>query len=191
MSDDIIDHLAGIAPGSNLDALRHRRPATRDNADLAFRLLFEPEDPAGVNRTERLSLGLFVAALHRDDALTRLFADRVADAQTSDAVIALAHRAAATGPFGSYPSGPLSAEDTTGAVFTADADIRAVFGDRLAAGFEHVHLLVFRPRDASASALKRLTAAGWTADDAVTLSQIVAFLAFQIRVVAGLKLLAA
>lgn len=191
MSDDIIDHLAGIAPGSPLDALRRRRPATRDNADLAFRLLFEPDDPAGVTPAERIALGLFVAALHRDDTLTRLFIDRLADGQTSDAIVALVRRAAATGPFGTYPPGPLSAEDTTGAVFTADADIRAVFGDRLAAGFEHVHLLVFRPRDASASALKRLTAAGWTADDAVTLSQIVAFLAFQIRVVAGLKLLAA
>jgi CMD domain protein len=191
MSDDIIDHLAGIAPGSHLDALRRRRPATRDNADLAFRLLFEPEDAAGVTRAERLSLGLFVAALHQDDGLTRLFADRLADAQTSNAVTALAHRAAATGPFGSYPPGPLSVEDTTGAVFTANTDIRAVFGERLAAGFEHVHLLVFRPRDASADALKRLTAAGWSTDDAVTLSQIVAFLAFQIRVVAGLKLLAA
>lgn len=190
MSDDIIDHLAGIAPGSDLDALRRRRPATRDNAELAFRLLFAPEDPAGVPQGERLAIGLFVAALHRDDTLTRLFADRL-DAQTSDAVAALAHRAAATGPFGRYPAGPLSAEDTTGAVFTADADIRAVFGERLAAGFEHVHLLVFHPRDASVSALQRLTAAGWTADDAVTLSQIVAFLAFQIRVVAGLKLLAA
>lgn len=191
MSDDIIDHLAGIAPGSPLDALRRRRPATRDNAELAFRLLFLPEDPAGVTRAERLSLGLFVAALHRDEDLTRLFADRLADAQASDAVIALARRAAATGPFGRYPPGPLSAEDTTGAVFAADADIRAVFGERLAAGFEHVHLLVFRPRDASAAALQRLTAASWSADDAVTLSQIVAFLAFQIRVVAGLKRLAA
>jgi uncharacterized protein YciW len=34
-------------------------------------------------------------------------------------------------------------------------------------------------------------AAGWSADGIVTLSQLVSFLAFQVRVVAGLSVLAA
>lgn len=195
MPTDIIDHLAGIAPNSVLDGLRQRRPATRDNAELAFRLLFEPDDAASPSCGERLALGLFVAALHRDDALARLFADRLAatadGARLADAVVALAERTATEGPYGAYPPGPLSAEDKPGPVFAPSGDERAALGDRLTAGFAQVHLLVFRPRDASAAALEHLGAAGWSADDIVTLSQIVAFLAFQIRVVAGLKRLAA
>jgi len=53
------------------------------------------------------------------------------------------------------------------------------------------HLLVFHPRDASREALQALIDAGWSTADIVTLSQIVAFLTFQIRVAAGLRALAA
>jgi CMD domain protein len=66
-----------------------------------------------------------------------------------------------------------------------------VLGRRLTAALEHAHLLVFHPRDASAAALQKLLDAGWSTTDIVTLSQLVSFLAFQIRVVAGLRTLAA
>ena len=62
---------------------------------------------------------------------------------------------------------------------------------RLAAALEHAHLLVFRPRDADPAALQALIGAGWSTDSIVTLSQLVAFLSFQIRAVAGLRALAA
>ena len=51
-------------------------------------------------------------------------------------------------------------------------------------------MLVFHPRDATSDALKSLLDAGWSTTDVVTLSQIVAFLSFQIRVVVGLRTLA-
>ena len=60
----------------------------------------------------------------------------------------------------------------------------------LAAAFDHMHLLVFHPRDAAPAALQALLDAGWSTTDIVTLSQIAAFLSFQIRVVAGLRALA-
>ena len=50
--------------------------------------------------------------------------------------------------------------------------------------------LVFHPRDAAPALLQELLDAGWTTADIVTLSQIAAFLSFQIRVVAGLRVLA-
>ena len=53
-----------------------------------------------------------------------------------------------------------------------------------------MHLLVFHPRDAEPAALQALLDAGWSTTDIVTLSQITAFLSFQIRVVAGLRTLA-
>ncbi|MFT4004057.1 MAG: CMD domain protein, partial [Rhizobium sp.] len=75
-------------------------------------------------------------------------------------------------------------------VYEVTSENRDALGPKLAAALEHSHLLVFRPREASAAALQKLLDAGWTATGIVTLSQIVAFLAFQIRVVAGLKALA-
>ena len=77
-----------------------------------------------------------------------------------------------------------------GPIYRVDADTRRVLGRRLAAAFEHVHLLVFHPRDATPEALQALLDAGWSTTGIVTLSQIVAFLSFQVRVVAGLRTLA-
>jgi CMD domain protein len=70
------------------------------------------------------------------------------------------------------------------------APIRPALGPRLAAAFEHVHMLVFHPRDAAPASLQALLDAGWSTTGIVTLSQIVAFLSFQIRVVIGLRTLA-
>ena len=58
---------------------------------------------------------------------------------------------------------------------------------RLAAALDHAHMLLFHPRDAAPEWLQRLVDAGWTTPAIVTLSQLVAFLSFQIRVVAGLR----
>ena len=57
--------------------------------------------------------------------------------------------------------------------------------------FNHLHLLIFHPRDAAPGALQELLDAGWSTTGIVTLSQIAAFLSFQIRVVAGLRALTA
>jgi len=64
-----------------------------------------------------------------------------------------------------------------------------VLGGRLSAAFAHGHMLVFHPRDASPASLQALRDAGWSKTDIVTLSQLVAFLAFQIRAIAGLRAL--
>jgi CMD domain protein len=93
------------------------------------------------------------------------------------------------GPYGSFPAGPLSREDSPGPTYHVSPEIRDAVGPRLAAAFDHVHMLVFHPRDAAPAALQPLLTAGWSTTGIVTLSQIVAFLAFQIRVAAGLRIL--
>jgi uncharacterized protein YciW len=52
-------------------------------------------------------------------------------------------------------------------------------------------MLVLHPRDAAPPSLQALLDAGWSTSDIVTLSQLVSFLSFQIRVVAGLKVMTA
>ena len=191
---DVIDLLAGIEPGSPLDAVRAKRAQARENVQKSYLALFRPETPGTVTAEERYAVATFVAGLHRQPAVTGFYASglrALGKARLAEAVDGEIPRGAAEGPYGRYPAGPLSREDRDGPVYAVAEESRTVLGHRLAAAFEHAHLLVFRPRDAAAGALQRLLDAGWSTTDIVTLSQLVSFLAFQIRVVAGLRTLAA
>jgi CMD domain protein len=191
---DVIDTLVGIATGSPLDAVRARRPEARTHAQASYRALFAPEVPGDVTAQERFAVGSFVTGLHGEAAIAAFYAvglsARGASASLREAVDAAIAEARAHGPYGSYPAGPLSREDTAGPVYRVGEKTRRALGPRLAAAFEHMHLLVLHPRDADSPALQALLNAGWSATDIVTLSQIAAFLSFQIRVVVGLRTLA-
>jgi len=63
---DVIDRLAGIKPGSALDAIRNRRPDARSQAQASYRALFAPEIPGQVTATERFAVAAFVTGLHGD-----------------------------------------------------------------------------------------------------------------------------
>ena len=76
-------------------------------------------------------------------------------------------------------------------IYRVATDRKPVLGARLAAALEHAHLLVFRPRDAAPAAMQALLDAGWSTTAIVTLSQLVAFLSFQVRSVVGLRTLGA
>ena len=197
---DVIDRLAGIQPGDALDAIRAHRPQARLHAQQSYIALFEPTAPAPGEPTQfslaqRFAVAVFVAGLHGEADLVDFYAQglsRQAGAQSlRDVVAAEAVEAAVRGPYGRFPAGPLSAEDLPGPRHAVSQGHRAVLGDRLSAALVHAHLLVLHPRDAEASHLQALLDAGWSTTDIVTLSQLVAFLSFQIRVVAGLQALAA
>jgi CMD domain protein len=190
---DVIDQLVGIEPGSRLDALRAQRPQARANAERSYRELFEPSEAVALALDERLAVAAFVAGLHRAEAPTRHYLDRLRThaPKFADSVTAAVASAAVAGPYGRYPSSALRSETLDGPIWRADAALVAALGPRLAAALEHAHALVFHPRDASPEALDALLKAGLSATGIVTLSQIVAFLAFQIRVIEGLRVLAA
>lgn len=60
----------------------------------------------------------------------------------------------------------------------------------LDAGLAHADMLVLRPHEAAPSHLRALEQAGWDTDGIVTLSQLISFLTFQLRVAHGLRALA-
>ena len=192
---DIIDFLAGIEPGSRLDGLRAQRPETRLNAQKSYEALFEPEHWGSVTPAERFAAAAFVAGLHKAAAIRSYYSSKLQDEPHGSALVAVIDaeidRGNARGPYGHYPAGPLSREDKPGFVYEVSGESRNLLDPKLSAALEHIHLLVFRPREASAGALQKLLDAGWTTTGIVTLSQLVAFLAFQIRVVTGLKALTA
>ncbi|GAA1320783.1 alkylhydroperoxidase domain protein [Leucobacter albus] len=194
-SSDLIDLLAGITPGSALAGLRERRAQAREHAQLSFNALLEPEHPGTFTLAERYAVALFVAQLHGFAEAEEFYADVLGD--EAPALVSLlsgpdgvAAAAIAAGPRGAYREPGLFAESTAAAQWQPDAADAAAVGERLAAALAHAHLLVTRPREATPAALRSLAGAGWSADDIVSLSQLVSFLAFQLRTAWGLRAIA-
>src|SRR3569623_1054988 len=152
---DIIDTLAGIAPGSALDAIRARRLQARENAQKSYLSLFEPIDAGDFSLAERAAVAAFVTGLHGETPVATFFRDKLAaipdGARLAEAIDAESARGRTSGPYGSFPAGPLSVENTAGLIYRVSAAGKPVLGARLTAALEHAHLLVFRPRDAAAS----------------------------------------
>ncbi|KYH01434.1 CMD domain protein [Bradyrhizobium sp. DOA1] len=192
---DIIDTLAGIEPGSALDAIRAHRLQARENAHKSYLALFEPIDASDFSLAERFAVAAFVTGLHRESPVASFYREKLA-ATTDGAALAEAiqveiERGRTSGPYGAFPAGPLSIENKAGLIYRVSAERKPELGARLVAAFEHAHLLVFRPRDAASADMKALLAASWSTTGIVTLSQLVAFLSFQLRIVSGLRTLAA
>ncbi|TGN88314.1 CMD domain protein [Bradyrhizobium yuanmingense] len=194
-TQDIIDTLAGIEPGSTLDAIRARRLQARENAQKSYLALFEPVDAGDFSLAERAAVAAFVTGLHGQSPVAAFYRDKLAatayGAPLLDAINAEIERGKTSGPYGAYPAGPLSIENKAGLIYRVSAERKPVLGARLVAALEHAHLLLFHPRDAASTDMKALLAAGWSSTGIVTLSQLVAFLSFQVRVVSGLRTLAA
>lgn|SRR5699024_2066272 len=175
---DIINQLAGI-DDAEIIALRERRPDAVANAQISFEALLEPQDPGTFSYAERYAVAAFVAGVAQSGRAATFYLDLLADEAEDDLVAALQQAITAgttTGPF-------------HGGEFTV-FDPQSALGQRLAAGLDFAHLLTFHPKDASPASIGHLDAAGWSADDIVSLSQLIAFLAFQQRVAHGIQVLA-
>jgi len=193
MTTDIIDRLVGVEPGSALDGLRERRAQARTNSQASYDALFTAPYETGVTGTERLAVATFVAALHGVPSVHAHYRDLLvtsASRELADLVDQVAAAAATEGPYGRFPAtADLRAEDAPGLVLSVGSAAADTLGLRLTAALEHAHLLVFRPRESSPESLASLLRAGWSTPEIVTLSQLVAFLSFQLRVVQGLTVL--
>ncbi|WP_018024438.1 alkylhydroperoxidase domain protein [Corynebacterium ulceribovis] len=184
---DIIDHLAGIT-GTDIAELRTARPDAKTNAQLAFDALLEPEEPHGFPLSERYAIASYTAGLHRDAVAEDFYLELLDDETSTEFASKLAaytRASLASGPYGTYRETGLQTENIPGPTARAGG-----FGTRLDAALDFVHLQVFHPRDSSPRAIAKLAAAGWTADQVVSLAQLVTFLAFQLRAIEGLRVLA-
>ena len=194
-TSDVLDALVGVVPGTGLDQLRRERPVTRLNVQASYEALFAVGDQGGVSQSERLALALFVTLLHGENPGAAhygvLLKEQSGGPALAEAIARQAQAARTTGPYGAYPVGPLSVEDVAGPSFSVGGTDKDVLGQRLSVLLAHAHLLVFHPRDAQPAALATLQKAGWSTSEIVTVSQIVAFLSFQIRAAHGLRLLSA
>ena len=174
---DIINELSGI--DADLIALRERRADAVANAQTSFEALLEPENPGDFSYAERYAVAAFVTGISQSGEAAKFYLDLLAD-ESDDALVAAVRAAIAAGTSaGPFHQGPFT-------IFAPDSDL----GARLAAALDLAHLLTFHPKDADPSAVGHLDAAGWSADDIVSLAQLISFLAFQQRVAHGLQVLA-
>jgi CMD domain protein len=158
---DIINQLAGVATGSALADLRAQRPEVQQYTQGSYLALLEPEDPAGVSREEREAIGLRVATLERSQVVADFHLTRLQELGVDDATIAAILQ---------FPDGdPLP--------------------DRLTAILRHADMLTCSSRSGSPGEISALREAGLTSRDMVTISQLIAYLSFEIRVLATLRAL--
>jgi CMD domain protein len=156
---DVVDTIAGLEPGSRLAELRRRRGEVFRHAQGSHDVLLLPADPGDVSRAERAAIALRVALAAKDEKLAAHYRMLLRQAGGEALIAAVEHPGA------------------------GDA------GARLAALLRHADLLAHTPRDATQADLRKLEALGLTSRDIVAVSQLIAFVSFQTRLLAGLRIL--
>jgi CMD domain protein len=156
---DVMDTLAGLPPGSPLAELRRQRPDVVKHLQGSDDVIFSPADDGGLTRAERAAAALRVAKMLRDEALKAHYRKRL------DAL---------------DPSGTLAKTVEGGAQIT---------DSRWDAILAHVDLVTRGPGSAERKDIDDLLAAGLSSHAVVSLSQLIAYVNFQSRVLAGLRAL--
>ena len=157
---DVFGILAGVEPGSLAARLRERRPNLTRFSQASYESLLEPVIDGSLSRRERELVALRVALLTPDDGLVAWHRDRlVARSETASTVSAVAE----------FPA--VSPELTS----------------REIALLRHTDLVTQRPVEAGQADIDALRFAGLSTLEIVTLSQLIAFVAYQVRVLATLR----
>ncbi len=157
ISNDIVDQLVGLAPGTQTFDVRHKRDKVAAATQGSYDALFDPALP-GLPLADRLLVALYATRITPSPLLAAHYRARAVEAGVPAADIAVAE------------SGK-------------PADAAA---PRLAAILEFTRKLIEKPVEGDEAALKTLPAAGVSTPAVVTLSQLIAFLSYQTRLVAGL-----
>ena len=157
---DLLDALVGIAADSSVAALRQQRAEIASFIQGSYNALLEPENEAGLGRVERGLMALRVAILEQSAPL-------------------IAH-------YRTYLNEQGAPAATVTAVETGNM---ATLAPRVQALIAHVDRLTLEPRVATPAHLTELKAHGLTDANIVSLSQLIAFVSFQVRAIVGLQLL--
>ena len=158
---DLQNALLGIDESSPLGALRSQRREIMGFIQSNYDALLEPADTAGVSRMERGLLALRVAVLEESQPLIEHYR-RYLSAENAPAELVAAVQKR-----------------------TLDQSL----SPRLLALLEHVDRLTLEPRAAAPHHLHALKEHGLSDANLVTISQLIAFISFQVRALVGLQLL--
>jgi CMD domain protein len=160
---DVVNAILGADENSPIVALRNQKPTLvtelQDYYDAIF--LPDPESAAAFPPADRFVVAVRVASFTGSSAVAEWYADLATSAGVESEAIS-------------------RARDTT---VEWDGD------SSLDAAIRHADLLTTRPSDASPASLQALKDAGFSPAGIVSLSQTVAFVSYQLRLIAGLRAL--
>jgi CMD domain protein len=159
---DHINELAGITPESPVAQLRAERPEVVRAAQGSYRVLLEPDEPAGVSRREREMIALRVAVLTPSPTVAASHRDRLRALGATDTELAAIEQ---------FPDG-------------------AGLSPREVAILRYADRLTREPGTARPEHIAEVKAAGLSPRDIVTIAQLIAYMSFEVRLLAGLRLLA-
>lgn len=160
--DDLVRQEAGVVAGSPLHKALLGRSDILAMTQQMHDAALQPAEPGGLSHAERAALAARMARLNADASLAT-------------------HYHALMEAVGAEPS----------VTALADPEQRASGDPRLAALAAYTDLVTRAPRDAEAGNIEALKTAGVGDADIVRLAELTAFLAYQMRVIAGLKLMRA
>ena len=157
---DAIDAILG-EDGPRVAELRRRKPELADQLQAYYRAVFEPgaDSAAALPLADRGVVAVRVASHTGSRAVADWYAGLAASAGADAATITRARDV-------SQPW----AEST-----------------RLAAAIRHADMLTIRPASSRRDDVEALKAAGFTPAGIMALSQVVAFVSYQLRLIAGLR----
>ncbi len=157
----LIEELAGVQAGSPVASALAQRAEIMGLSQASHDAVLLPRDPGGLSHAERAALAARMAGWNADPALVAHYRALLAQAGESPALAAVAA--------GESPA----------------------VEPRFAAIIRHADLLTQRTREARKEDVAALVAAGVTEPDIVRLAELAAFVNYQARVIAGLRLLGA
>lgn len=161
MTTDVINDVLGLSENSDIANLRQQRGKLQQFTQSSYEAAFRPEDPRNFSYAERAAFALRMANLWNSKELAAQY-KAVLDNEVS--------------------SGDL-VDVSNPAFMPADE------GSRLAVILRHIDLVTLSPKEATRENIERLYAAGLDDRDIVTLAGLIAFVNYQVLVIAGLKML--
>lgn len=159
MNNDVVRTQAGIGAQSQLNAVLDTRADVLEMTQATHDAALRPADPGGISHAGRAALAMRIARLHQEPGLAAHYESLMRQARASAAISRLAD--------------PAFKGD--------DAQLTAVLA--------FTDTVTQAPREATACDIQRLQQAGVSDADIVRLAELNAFLAYQIRLIAGLRLM--
>ncbi|PLC54569.1 CMD domain protein [Pollutimonas nitritireducens] len=155
---DLIDRVVGLTPDDTLHAMRHVREKVAVATQGSYELFFDPA-ASGLTIHERLLVAYQACVLSAAPGLERHYLDMLRQYDVDAAIL----DAVARNRLENLQPGRLPAL----LAFTAKLILKPIEGDR--------------------AAVQALQSAGIATPDIITLAQLIAFLSYQVRLVAGLQ----
>lgn len=158
---DVMNQLAGLSPDAKIAGVRALRPDVVRHTQGSYDTLLTPKAPAGLTRLERAQVALRVAHLNASPALVAHYRQQLLELSTSADMIAMIEQ----------------------------DEQRTALDTRTAAILRHADLVTHTPGHATQVDLRELQSDGLSSEEIVTLSQLIAFLSYQVRVLAVVSVL--